>query len=106
MQQWLWGLEADIQGTDEKRSRLFTCPTGVCTPSTILPGNLALVVVVPGVAVPLALNQKIDWFGTFRGRVGVLVDPKVLLYATGGLAYGEVKSSETIAGFTGFSRSD
>ena len=43
------------------------------------------------------LNQKIDWFGTVRGRIGILATPKVLLYATGGLAYGEVNSSETIA---------
>ena len=46
---------------------------------------------------PFALTQKIDWFGTVRGRVGILATPKVLLYATGGLAYGEVNSSETIA---------
>jgi outer membrane immunogenic protein len=103
MQNWLWGLEADIQGTDEKGTRLFTCPTGICTPFTIDPNIRIAVVLVPGVAVPLALTQKIDWFGTVRGRVGVLVDPKVLLYATGGLAYGEVKSSETIGAFTGFS---
>jgi outer membrane immunogenic protein len=104
MQKWLWGLEADIQGTGEKGSRYFVCPTGVCTPLTTVAGffagppPLAL-----GVAVPLLLTQKIDWFGTVRGRIGVLVDPKVLLYATGGLAYGEVKSSEIIGGFTGFS---
>ena len=42
------------------------------------------------------MTQKIDWFGTVRGRVGVLAAPKVLLYATGGLAYGEVNSSEAI----------
>jgi outer membrane immunogenic protein len=92
VQNWLWGLEADIQGTDEKGSRGFTCPTAVCTPS--VQGNLALVIAGP--AVPGALNQKIDWFGTVRGRVGVLATPKVLFYATGGLAYGEVKTSETI----------
>jgi outer membrane immunogenic protein len=101
MQNWLWGLEADIQGTDEKGSRAFTCPIGTCTPSTLF--GVIAVFVAPGPAVPLALNQKIDWFGTVRGRVGILVDPKVLLYATGGLAYGEVKSSETIGAFTGFS---
>jgi outer membrane immunogenic protein len=94
MQNWVWGLEADIQGTDEHGSRGFTCPTGVCTPSTILPGFVALVVVVPGAAVPVALDQKIEWFGTVCGRAAVLVSPKVLLYATGGLAYGEVRSSE------------
>ena len=106
VQNWVWGLEADIQGTGERGSRAFTCPTGVCTPSTILPGFLALVIVVPGAAVPLSLDQKIDWFGTVRGRVGLLATPRVLLYATGGLAYGEVKSSETIAGVSGFSNSD
>jgi outer membrane immunogenic protein len=106
IQNWLWGFEADIQGTGEKGSRAFTCPAGICTPSTILGGPLALVVLVPGAAVPLSLEQKIDWFGTVRGRVGVLVTPKVLLYATGGLAYGEVKSSETVAALlTGFSSS-
>jgi outer membrane immunogenic protein len=103
MQNWLWGLEADIQGTDEKGSRAFTCPIGICRPFTIDPAILAAVVLLPGPAVPVTLNQKIDWFGTVRARAGVLVDPKVLLYVTGGLAYGEVKSSETIGGFTGFS---
>jgi outer membrane immunogenic protein len=91
MQNWVWGLEADIQGTDEKGSRLFTCPTGVCTPTF---GQIA---VFPGPAVPVSpLEQKIEWFGTLRGRAGILVDPRVLLYGTGGLAYGEVRTSETI----------
>jgi outer membrane immunogenic protein len=90
MQGWVWGLEADIQGTNEKGTRNFICPTGVCTPTF---GQIA---VFPGPAVPVALNQKIDWFGTVRARGGVLVTPKVLLYATGGLAYGEVDSSATI----------
>jgi outer membrane immunogenic protein len=103
-QNWVWGLEADIQGTGERGSRELTCPVGVCTPSTVLPGFHALVILVPGAAVPLSLDQKIDWFGTVRGRAGVLVSPKVLLYATGGLAYGEVKSSETLG--TAFSTTD
>jgi outer membrane immunogenic protein len=103
-QNWVWGLEADIQGTGERGSRDLTCPVGVCTPSTVLPGFHALVILVPGAAVPLSLDQKIDWFGTVRGRAGVLVSPKVLLYATGGLAYGEVKSSETLG--TAFSTTD
>jgi outer membrane immunogenic protein len=90
MQNWLWGLEADIQGTGERGSRAFTCPTGVCTPP------FGVLAVFPGPAVPVALDQKLEWFGTVRGRVGVLATPKVLFYATGGLAYGEVKTSETI----------
>jgi len=82
MQSWVWGLEADIQGTGEKGSRAFSF-----TP-------IINVAVLP--AIPFALTQKIDWFGTVRGRAGILVSPKVLLYATGGLAYGEVNSSETV----------
>jgi outer membrane immunogenic protein len=107
VQNWLWGLEADFQGTDEKGSHAYNCLAGFCTPFVTPAGFFALVPPpVPGAAVPFALNQKLDWFGTFRGRAGVLVDPKVLLYATGGLAYGEVKSTEIIGGLTGFSRTD
>jgi outer membrane immunogenic protein len=104
MQNWVWGFEADIQGTDEKGSRGFTCPTGVCTPGTLATGFFAgPTPVLPGAAVPVSLSQKIDWFGTVRARAGVLATPKVLLYATGGLAYGEVNSSETIGALSGFS---
>jgi outer membrane immunogenic protein len=105
VQNSVWGLEADIQGTDERGRRAFNCPTGVCTPSTLAPGFLALAFLIPGAAVPVTMDQKIDWFGTVRARAGVLVAPKVLLYATGGLAYGEVNTSETI-NTTSFSNSD
>jgi outer membrane immunogenic protein len=102
-QNWVWGLEADIQGTDEKGSRGFTCGIAVCTPP--VGGFLALV--IPGPAVAVTLNQKIDWFGTVRGRVGILATPKVLFYATGGLAYGEVATSGTIgAALSPFSTTD
>jgi outer membrane immunogenic protein len=98
VQNWVLGLESDIQGTDEKGSRSFSCPTGVCSLGTflniVLPNGVLLF--TPGPAVPGTTSQKIDWFGTVRGRAGVLVDPKVLVYATGGLAYGEVKTSETV----------
>lgn len=100
MQNWVWGLEADIQGSDQKGSRDFLCPTGICTPP------FGVIAVFPGPAVPVNLNQKLDWFGTVRGRVGVLATPKVLFYATGGLAYGEVRTAETIgAAAFGFSNS-
>jgi outer membrane immunogenic protein len=105
MQNWVWGLEADIQGTGEKGERDFNCPTGVCTPSTIAPGFHARVILDRGAAVPVSMDQKIDWFGTVRARAGVLLTPKVLLYATGGLAYGEVNTRETI-GASAFSASD
>jgi outer membrane immunogenic protein len=83
MQNWLFGFEADIQGTGEKGSRSFSFSP---------PGFFALA--LP--PIPVTLEQKIDWFGTVRGRIGVLATPKILLYATGGLAYGEVDSNETV----------
>jgi outer membrane immunogenic protein len=38
-------------------------------------------------------TSSVDWFGTVRGRVGVLLDNNILFYGTGGLAYGEVSNS-------------
>jgi outer membrane immunogenic protein len=90
VQNWVWGLEADIQGSGQKGSRAYLCPTGVCTPP------FGVIAVFPGPAVPVSLDQKLEWFGTVRGRVGVLATPQVLFYATGGLAYGEVKNTATI----------
>jgi outer membrane immunogenic protein len=77
---WQWqslvlGVEADFQGTDEhSTSALCTvsgCPTGTTLYST---------------------EYKLDWFGTARGRAGFLVMPQLLLYATGGLAYGHLSA--------------
>ena len=106
----MWGLEGDIQGTGERGSRDFTCPTGVCTPSTTAPApgffaGPTPIITTLGPAIPFTLTQKIDWFGTVRGRVGVLATPRVLFYATGGLAYGDVGTNETI-GASSFSASD
>jgi outer membrane immunogenic protein len=94
-QNWVLGLEADIQGTGEKGSRAFTFTTP----------PIAGIAIIPGVTIPFALSQKIDWFGTVRGRAGVLVSPKVLLYVTGGLAYGEVDSNEAIGALAGLTQS-
>ncbi len=42
------------------------------------------------------VNEKLDWFGTLRGRLGVTPVPQALLYVTGGLAYGHVTSNSNI----------
>jgi len=84
MRNWVFGLEADIQGTGEKGTRAFSLTQTVCGSSCTI------------FTTPFALAQKIDWFGTARGRIGVLATPKVLLYVTGGLAYGEVDSHESV----------
>jgi outer membrane immunogenic protein len=82
---WLLGLEADIQGSSERYS-----DPGLATLNIFLP---QLGGFFPGT---LGVNEKLDWFGTLRGRLGVLVTPTWLLYATGGLAYGEIKTNETM----------
>jgi outer membrane immunogenic protein len=77
------GLEADGQWTGEhgRRSDPFA---SIRTPT---PGNDFNIVTT------MALNSEfsLPWFATFRGRTGILVDPSLLLYGTGGLAVGEVK---------------
>jgi outer membrane immunogenic protein len=41
----------------------------------------------------LSSEPKLSWFGTVLGRLGVTVTPELLLYGTGGLAYGHVDAS-------------
>jgi outer membrane immunogenic protein len=49
--------------------------------------------------VTAAGSQRIDWFGTLRGRLGWTPTPPLLIYATGGLAYGQVKTNVSFTGF-------
>ncbi|HKD42306.1 MAG TPA: outer membrane protein [Myxococcaceae bacterium] len=39
------------------------------------------------------VDTKLTWFGTTRTRAGVLINPLLLLYGTGGVAYGRVEES-------------
>ena len=74
------GLEVDIQGSgiegSAKRSPLFDTDG-----NRFIPGSF------------LSTEQKLSWFGTVRGRLGATVTPDLLLYTTGGLAYGHVDAS-------------
>lgn len=45
------------------------------------------------------LQNKVQWFGTLRARVGYLPTERFMVYATGGAAYGKVKTSVSYAGF-------
>ena len=40
----------------------------------------------------VSLKSKMDWFGTLRGRAGIVVHDSWLLYGTAGLAYGGGRS--------------
>lgn len=96
---WVYGIEGDLQWSGEKGSAGFNCaPTGpaggACLPGlTFLPAGSAA-------GTSLSINQHLQWFGTVRGRVGILATPKVLFYGTGGLAFGEIKTTGTMSGFT------
>jgi outer membrane immunogenic protein len=43
-----------------------------------------------------SVNERFDWFGTFRGRLGWTPAPTWLIYGTGGLAYGHISSSSNV----------
>jgi len=46
----------------------------------------------------LQYNQRLNWFGTARGRIGWTNGP-VLFYGTGGLAFGQVDTDVALADF-------
>jgi len=74
------GLETDIQGSGLKGS---VTQSPVINPIGLSDGPESF----------LTSSEKLSWFGTVRGRLGATVTPDLLLYATGGLAYGHVDAS-------------
>jgi outer membrane immunogenic protein len=83
---YLYGIEADIQGSGEKHTGDFS--------GVLLNPNFGAFGTVNHPFTATETNN-IDWFGTVRGRVGLNND-HWLFYATGGLAYGHVSSSGTL----------
>jgi outer membrane immunogenic protein len=55
-----------------------------------------------GVTPFLWTRQTIDWFGTVRGRIGYAFSPSLLLYGTGGFAYGQGSSNLEFVNSDGF----
>jgi outer membrane immunogenic protein len=72
---WLLGIEADISYTD------FRETTNVRTLPLAGAGTLLN-----------TFSTRLDYLGTVRGRLGYVFD-RTLIYATGGLAYGDVRNS-------------
>ena len=78
---WVYGIEGDWSGTSSE------VDAGVC-------GGLCSV--------------RSEWLATLRGRVGYLIEPRTLLFVTGGVAWSEmrgnilglVRSNETVTGWT------
>jgi len=92
------GIEGDIQGASAHGHGAFTGLASTtffdeasCNPASP-EGKICTDVVGSSVQ-----NQKsIDWLGTVRGRFGYLVTPTLLVYGTGGLAYGGVTARTSI----------
>jgi outer membrane immunogenic protein len=82
---WVLGLEADGQWTGE-RGRSNDTLGSIRLPTFGNDFNLLT-------TAALSTETKLPWFATFRGRAGFLADPSLLLYATGGLAVGDVTFS-------------
>jgi outer membrane immunogenic protein len=83
IQQYVVGLEADLDWVGGKKTTTFTAPAnGIITNTDTQTAGL-------------------EWLGTVRARLGYAID-RNLLFVTGGLAYGEVKASSTGTGFDGF----
>jgi len=59
-------------------------------------------------ALPFAtsVNRSIDYIGTVRGRIGFLFTPALLLYGTGGLAYGQTNLNLSLVGPAPFALGD
>ncbi len=70
------GIEADLNylGFSDSKSNSFEYPSS------------------PGLPYTTTSSVEADWFGTIRGRLGFAVD-NVLIYGTGGAAYGHVSAS-------------
>ena len=83
---WVIGVEADIQGTGQRGTREFTR-------RFVIPPIIGALPVIPGFTSAGSLTQKLPWFGTVRARLGAEPSSNWLLYVTGGLAYGQIRST-------------
>ncbi|SCX87624.1 outer membrane protein [Microvirga guangxiensis] len=76
------GLETDIQWADTDQN-VDVAFLPAATPGVFVPGTFD--------------NNLSDWFGTVRARAGVAFD-RVLIYATGGLAYADDNTGWVVGG--------
>jgi len=92
------GLEADIQGIAGSSS----------SGNAVTAAPSAAPIEAPFTAVGSSTaSKRLDYLGTVRGRLGYLFTPTLLVYATGGLAYGGANLSTSyfatdVGGFSPF----
>jgi outer membrane immunogenic protein len=78
---WVWGLEADWSFTDAGRT-------------------VSQVLTVAGRPIDgtnSSLSTKLDWLGSARNRLGYLITPSLMLYGTGGVAWGKIDYDGAVA---------
>jgi outer membrane immunogenic protein len=79
---WLLGLETDFSLAGMNGSA-----SGTSVLTTLLSA---------GTTQTITAEQSTDWYGTVRGRAGWLATPNLLLFGTGGFAYGRVDGSASL----------
>ena len=87
---WVGGIEADIQISGQGATPSYLCPGAVCNPG--------IADFTAPVTATFDQGHKLDSFGTLRGRFGTTITPDVMVYATGGLAVGSIRSTVRLAG--------
>jgi opacity protein-like surface antigen len=104
----VFGLEADIQGAaiSGRGENTGTSTESFAGTSTFFKSVTtansaeALMASFTNAAITASgddlVTSEVNWLGTVRGRLGYLVTPNLLLYATGGLAYGGVSASDSL----------
>jgi outer membrane immunogenic protein len=80
---WVLGLEADFDGTSLRNNT-----------------NIAAVTPIPGFPNSLTssinASERLDYLGTVRARVGFVPTGPLMIYGTGGLAYGRPTANATV----------
>jgi outer membrane immunogenic protein len=82
---WLIGIETDFSDADITGSRTASSPR-----------SAASINFPSGVVTTDSFSQKLDWFGTVRPRFGWLATDDLLLYGTGGFAYGRIEEQGSV----------
>jgi outer membrane immunogenic protein len=80
---WVVGLEADFQGTSARGHATAANAVGLAGIPTVSIGT------------SLSADKSLDFLGTVRGRIGFLITPTLLVYGTGGFAYGQGRADAT-----------
>jgi outer membrane immunogenic protein len=77
------GIEADIQGIASTSRNGNSFGAVAPFPTELMIGTISV-------------RENLDYLGTVRGRVGYLITPSLLVFGSGGLAYGGVRSSTAL----------